>query len=105
MDGTSASSWTVPVASPMNLVTLATLAASILAGIPSPAAAQGMVGGRVVSTTPGFRYEGPLPAIQYLDIADDAGLAFRHVAASPARTNNLRMTFCGRPSTFNRFAC
>ncbi len=48
-----------------------------------------MVGGRVVSTTPGFRYEGPLPAIQYLDIADDAGLAFRHVAASPARKDYI----------------
>ena len=69
----------------MNLVTLAALVASILAGFASQSAAQGMVGGRTVATRPGFRYEGPLPAIRYLDIADDAGLAFRHVAASPAR--------------------
>ena len=44
-----------------------------------------MVGGRAVATVPGFNYKGPLPAVQYHDIAGRAGLTFHHVAADPAR--------------------
>ena len=38
---------------------------------------------------PGFRFEGVLPEIQYLDIAADAGLSFRHVSGDPVRKDYI----------------
>lgn len=70
---------------PMRLVTLVALAVAVYAGFAPNAAAQGMVGGRAVAVAPGFTYEGPLPTVEYVDIAEGAGLNFHHVAADPAR--------------------
>ena len=59
--------------------------AATIAGLPSTVQAQGMAGGGRSMAAPAFRYEGALPAIQFEDIAKDAGLSFRHVAANPAQ--------------------
>ncbi len=68
----------------MKSVASAVLCFATIAGFPSAIAAQGMAGGGRTASMPGFRFEGALPVIQYEDIADDAGLAFQHVAADPA---------------------
>ncbi len=61
----------------------AALSIAAIAGFPSTVAAQGMAGGGRTAALPGFRFEGALPVIQYHDVANDAGLSFRHVAADP----------------------
>ena len=81
----STSAGTVTVSSLMAPMARVALAATLHVGIPPDATAQGMVGKRGAESAPEFAYEGPLPSIQYHDIADDAGLTFQHVAADPAR--------------------
>lgn len=61
----------------------AVLCCGAIAGLPSTVVAQGMAGGVRAKPAPGFRFEGSLPVIRYEDIAQEAGLSFRHVAADP----------------------